>query len=253
MTTTAAASSTPTPIVPAGSLANPTSTDTTTGGANGTDPTGTLTFTQNFNTFLTLLTTQLKNQDPLSPMNTDQFTQQLVMFSEVEQQIKTNSQLGTLISNGSSAEAISALPMVGRSIEYNGNQAILQNGQASFSYTLPTTAAAATVGIEDASGNTIFLQKADPSAGRHTFTWNGQTLGGQQMPDGGTYKVVVQATDANNQPITATTTATGTVTGVSVNHNVATFDVSGIQVPMSQLVTLVSGTASSNPTNTASN
>ena len=56
--------------------------------ASATDPGGALDFTQNFDTFLTLLTTQLKNQDPLSPMDTNQFTQQLVAFSQVEQQIK---------------------------------------------------------------------------------------------------------------------------------------------------------------------
>jgi flagellar basal-body rod modification protein FlgD len=244
MTTPAqATSATPTPIIPASSIA--TSTPSTAGSTNGTDPTGALTFTQNFNTFLTLLTTQLKNQDPLSPMNTDQFTQQLVAFSQVEQQIKTNSQLGTLISNGSSSEAISALPMVGRSIEYNGNQTVLKSSQANFSYTLPTHAAAATIGIEDSGGSTIYLAKADATSGRHTFTWNGKTIGGQQRPDGGTYKVVVRATDANNKPITATTTAIGTVTGVSVDNNVATFDVSGVKVPMSQLVTLVNASTAS--------
>ena len=140
MTTTAPVTNSPPPsLIPAGSIANPTSTDTTsTSGSSSTDASGVPDFTSNFNTFLTLLTTQLKNQDPLSPMDTDQFTNQLVMFSQVEQQIKTNSQLGTLISDGASSEAISALPMVGRTIEYNGNQAILQNGQASFSYTLPS-------------------------------------------------------------------------------------------------------------------
>jgi len=215
--------------------------------ANGSDPTGALNFTQNFDTFLTLLTTQLKNQDPLSPMDTDQFTNQLVLFSEVEQQIKTNSQLSQMVAGQSASEAISALPMVGRVIEYNGNQAILQNGNAGFSYTLPSAAATASVLVKDASGNTVFTENVDPSAGKHSLLWNGQTNAGQQLPDGGTYTLEVNAADAKNNAITATTTAVGTVTGVSVNNNVATFDLSGIQVPMSQLVTVVnSATTASN-------
>jgi flagellar basal-body rod modification protein FlgD len=211
--------------------------------ANGADSTGTLAFTQNFDTFLTLLTTQLKNQDPLSPLDTNQFTQQLVAFSQVEQQIKTNSNLSTLIGNASSSEAISAAPMIGRSIEYSGSQAALTSGSAAFSYTLPTNAATASVAIQDASGNTVFAATADPTAGRHNIVWNGQTNDGQQLPDGGLYTIQVTAADANKAAIAATTTASGAVTGVSVNNNVATFNVSGVQVPMNQLLTILASSS----------
>jgi flagellar basal-body rod modification protein FlgD len=231
--------------VTASPIPAPTATSTA---ANGTDPTGALNFTQNFDTFLTLLTTQLKNQDPLSPMDNNQFTQQLVAFSQVEQQIKTNSELTSMIQGQSASEAIAAEPMVGRTIEYTGNQAALQNGQLAFSYTLPTAAAAATVQVRDASGNTVFSQTVDPSAGKHSLVWNGQTSNGVQLPDGGVYSIRVQAVDAKNNPITATTTATGTVTGVSVVNNAATFNVNGVSVPMSNLLTIVG-----NSTTTASN
>src|SRR6266699_6639243 len=86
----------------------------------------------NLDTFLTLLTTQLKNQDPTSPMDTNQFTQQLVEFSGVEQQINTNENLQALITLQTSSEAIAALPMVGKTIQYNESTAPLSNGQASF-------------------------------------------------------------------------------------------------------------------------
>ncbi|HYM04097.1 MAG TPA: flagellar hook capping FlgD N-terminal domain-containing protein [Stellaceae bacterium] len=226
------------------SAAAPPATSST---ANGTDSTGVLNFTQNFNTFLTLLTTQLKNQDPLNPTDSSQFTNQLVSFSEVEQQIKTNSELSTEITALNSSEAISAVPMIGRTIEYTGNQAALQNGQAAFSYTLPTAAAAANIVIKDANGATVAQLPANTAAGQHSFVWNGQNSAGQQQPNGGLYTMQVLASDANNSPITATTTATGTVTSVSVANNVATFNVSGVSVPMSQLVNVV------NSTSTASN
>jgi flagellar basal-body rod modification protein FlgD len=216
--------------------------------ANGADPSGALNFTKNFDTFLTLLTTQLKNQNPLSPMDTSQFTQQLVAFSQVEQQIKTNSQLSTMIQGQSAGEAISALPMIGRTIEYTGNQAVLQNGKAAFSYTLPTAAAAASVLVKDTGGNTVFSQIVDPSAGKHSIAWNGKTSGGVQMADGSAYTIQVQAVDATNSAIAATSTAIGTVTGVSVVNNAATFDVAGVSVPMTNLLTIVG-----NSTTTASN
>ena len=219
-----------------------TATTPATPSATAGSSTDQLDFTQNFDTFLTLLTTQLKNQDPLSPLDTNQFTQQLVMFSQVEQQIKTNSQLATLNGSAASSEAISATPMIGRTIEYSGNQAALSGGSATFSYTLPSNASSAAISIHDASGNTVFTGTADPSAGRHDVTWNGQANDGTQLPDG-VYTIEVQAVDANNAAITATTTAIGAVTGVSVTNNVATFDVSGVQVPMSQLLTILASSS----------
>ena len=191
----------------------------------------------NLQTFLTLLTTQLKNQDPNSQMDTNQFSQQLVEFSGVEQQINTNNNLKTLIALQSSSEAMSALPMVGKTIQYSESTAPLSNGQASFTYTLPTTAAAANLLVEDANGTVVYQTTAATSAGSHSFLWNGQTITGATAPDGA-YSLAVAAADASGQAISATVTATGTVDGVSVDNNVPTFDVGGIKVPMSDLLTV---------------
>ena len=103
----------------------------TTPNSNATN--GVPNFTSNFNTFLTMLTTQLKNQDPLSPMDTSQFTQQLVSFSEVEQQINTNNNLQQLIQLQTTNQAISAAPLVGDTIQYNQDNAALTSGSAAFS------------------------------------------------------------------------------------------------------------------------
>jgi flagellar basal-body rod modification protein FlgD len=227
MTTTAPVTSSPPPTAPLG-------TSTT---ANGTDPTGALNFTQNFDTFLTLLTTQLKNQDPTSPMDTNQFTQQLVEFSGVEQQINTNKNLQALIALQTSSEAISALPMVGKTIQYSESTAPLSNGQASFTYSLPTDAAAANLLVEDINGNIVYQTKAATSAGSHGFLWNGRNIAGTTSPDGA-YSLAVVAADASGKAIPATVTATGKVDGVSVDNGVPTFDVAGIKVPMSDLLTV---------------
>src|SRR6195256_985265 len=107
-----------------------------------TDPTATdansaqQTLAGNFNTFLTLLTSQLKNQDPLSPMDTTQFTQQLVQFSAVEQQINGNKKLDQLIGLQSTANAYGAVGFVGTQVAADSDQLSLQNKKSKFDYTI---------------------------------------------------------------------------------------------------------------------
>ena len=227
ITPTVAATTTPTPT-------SQTTNSTSTGSTSSSDAS---LLGSNLNTFLTLLTTQLKNQDPTSPMDTNQFTQQLVAFSGVEQQINTNKNLQSLISLQTSSETVAALPMIGKTIQYSESTAPLSNGQASFSYTLPTTAAAANLLVEDANGQIVYATTADTTAGSHSFLWNGQNLAGATSPNGA-YSLSVVAADATGKAISATVTATGQVDGVSVDNNVPTFDVGGIKVPMSDLLTV---------------
>jgi flagellar basal-body rod modification protein FlgD len=227
ITTPVASTTTPTP-------SSQTTNSTSTGSTSSSDAS---LLGSNLNTFLTLLTTQLKNQDPTSPMDTNQFTQQLVEFSAVEQQINTNKNLQSLISLQTSAETINALPMVGKTIQYNESTAPLSNGQASFTYTLPTNATAANLLVEDANGNVVYQTTANTSAGSYNFIWNGQNAAGTTSPDGA-YSLSVVAADATGKAISATVTATGTIDGVSVDKNVPTFDIHGIKVPMSDLLTV---------------
>jgi flagellar basal-body rod modification protein FlgD len=204
-------------------------------------------FTSNFNTFLTMLTTQLKNQDPLSPLDTAQFTQQLVSFSEVEQQINTNKNLQQLIQLQNTNQAIAATPLVGQTIQYNSATAPLANGQAAFAYTLPSPASSVNLLVKDASGNVVFSTAGNTTAGKHDFVWNGQSAIGVQEPSG-QYTLEVVAADAGKNSMTATVNAIGVVDGVSINNNAsngtsttaggATLDVSGVTVPLSELVAI---------------
>lgn len=219
---------------------------TTTTGVNVTPPTtssnsstnGVPDFTSNFNTFLTMLTTQLQNQDPLSPLDSSQFTQQLVSFSEVEQQINTNNNLKQLIQLQTGNEAISATPLVGQSIEFNSPTTTLENGSAGFSYTLPANASSVDLLVEDSSGNVVYSANGNTSAGTHNFAWNGKTAAGVQMPDGGQYTLQVVAADANKNPLQATVNSYGKVDGVNIANNQASLDLSGLSVPLSELVAI---------------
>jgi len=206
---------------------------------------GTASLGQNFQTFLTLLTTQLQNQDPLSPMDTAQFTQQLVSFSEVEQQINTNTNLQNLIAMQNTSQAIAALPLVGETINYSGNSAPLANGQASFSYTLPSDAASATLTVKDSSGAVVFTGPAQTKAGTYSFNWDGTTTAGTTANDGD-YTLSISAVDAGGGTITPTITASGKVDGVSVVNNVATFNVGGVPVPMENFISAQAAQSTSN-------
>jgi flagellar basal-body rod modification protein FlgD len=193
----------------------------------------------NFNTFLQLLTTQLQNQDPLDPMDTDQFTQQLVEFASVEQQLDTNTNLQTLISLQQTSEATSALQLVGSTVTMSGTAATLSNATgspATWSITSPSPATG-NVTITSAAGTTVFTGSVALNAGTQSFTWSGQGNNGQTWPDG-TYTIAVTATGANAQVVNVSTQVQGTVSGVNLSQNPPTLIVNGQNVPVSQVTSI---------------
>jgi flagellar basal-body rod modification protein FlgD len=219
---------------PVGSSTSAAAATTNASGSTTNSATG---LAQNFNTFLTLLTTQLQNQDPLSPMDTNQFTQQLVSFSQVEQQINTNSNLQQLIQLQGAGESIAALPLVGQNIEYNSATAPLSNGQANFVYDLPSASTSTALTVVDSNGRVVYTQPGETDAGSHAFSWNGKTNAGVQLPDGN-YTLKIQAADASGSAITPSIASIGSVQAVGVENGTATFTVNGMSVPMSELVTV---------------
>jgi flagellar basal-body rod modification protein FlgD len=172
----------------------------------------------NFSTFLTLLTSQLQNQDPLSPMDSTQFTQQLVQFSQVEQQIKTNQNLESLAQQYQAASAGAALSYLGRTALLQSDTAALSGGQAKWSYSLPSSAGDVKLEIRDASNRTLFTADGERSAGTHVFTWDGRDANGNVMP-AGNYHLVVTATDANGNAITPTLLTQETIRGVDFTQS----------------------------------
>src|SRR5437762_11638196 len=120
----------------------------------------------NFQTFLTLLTTHLQNQNPLDPLDTNQFTQQLVQFASVEQQLKTNDQLTTLVSLQQTAQSTQALTFVGKTAVVDGSTAALTNGSASWELGVPTNANV-TISIANSTGQTVFTGDYAVNAGNN--------------------------------------------------------------------------------------
>lgn len=176
----------------------------------------------NFNTFINILTTQLKNQDPTNATDPNQFTQELVQFAGVEQQLNTNNDLQTLINlqkNNSGTNA--ALGYMGQYVEAatTTGQMSLQNSTAEIGYTLPATAQNVTVTVKDSSGKTVTTLSGPTVQGLNYLSWNGQDSNGNQLADGA-YTFSIAATDASGATETITDTRVlGKVTGVTSNSD----------------------------------
>jgi flagellar basal-body rod modification protein FlgD len=184
----------------------------------------------NFDQFLQLLTTQLKNQSPLDPLDTNQFTQQLVQFASVEQQIKTNDNLNSLLTANKTANLTNALGFVGAKVTADGTTTALQNGSAAWQINAPKTGSA-TITIKDKSGNEVYSANKVLTAGDQTFTWDGRTTGGTTAPSG-QYTIVVAAKDAAGQVMSIKSEITGTVDNVDVTGDTPVLKIGDISVPM---------------------
>jgi flagellar basal-body rod modification protein FlgD len=191
----------------------------------------------NFSTFLTLLTTQLKNQDPTSPMDSNQFTQQLVMYSQVEQQIDTNDNLKTLITQGTSNAASMTTSYLGKKVSVTNGQASLTNGSATWTYNLKTLAATTQLTVADANGKTVYAGTGGTAAGNNTFTWDGKDTNGNQLPDG-PYKLTVTAADSAGNTVSNTVVSVGTVTQIDMTGTTPQLIVGNMEIGLGDIATV---------------
>lgn len=192
-----------------------------------------------YNNFLLLLTKQLQNQDPLSPLDTNQFTQQLVAFSNVEQAIQTNQRLEQLIALQSNNNAYGAVNFLGRQIAYEDNQIALQKGQAQFAYSVDHVAAKAVLTITDATGRLVASRVADSGIGSHRLAWDGKDDTGTTLPDG-TYRVAVTVFDAKGQSSQASVTGIGKVDGTSLENGEVKLFIGNLTVPLAKVTQVAS-------------
>lgn len=156
--------------------------------------------TNDFDTFLTLLTTQLKNQDPLSPLESQEFTNQIVQFSNLEQQIAQSDKLDDLLSAEKTLQAATAVSYLGKTIEVSLSATQLTDGNADIAYILPPGAEEVTVTIFDGSGNVLQTLDGDTEEGRNKLPWDGKDSFGNVLPND-TYTISVAGLDANGDPL----------------------------------------------------
>lgn len=167
----------------------------------------------NEQTFLKLLTTQLKNQDPLSPTDTTQMTSQITQMTGVEQQLVTNDLLTALVGMNTSGGISDAVNLMGKQVTAETDKSVLKDNTAAWTYNQSRSGTAVKIEVVDQYDKTIrTVLPDDMSGGDHTFTWDGKSDDGVQQPAGGAYTIKVTATDGNGTNIT--TTSKGRLDGV---------------------------------------
>lgn len=194
-----------------------TSSSSTSSASTSTSNDALSSLTSNFNDFLNLLMTQLQNQDPTSPMDTNQFTSELVQFASVEQQINTNSALTQLISLTQSGELMQSSSMVGEKVLLNSSTLPLQNGSATLQYTA-SSAEPVAIAIYDSSGEQVYDTTLTATAGTNSFTWNGLSNSGAQMADG-PYSVAVEGASSDGSTTALPFSVEGTISGVQTSSS----------------------------------
>jgi flagellar basal-body rod modification protein FlgD len=183
------------------------------------------TLAANFTSFLQLLTTQLKNQNPLDPLDTNQFTQQLVQFAQVEQQLKSNDQLAALVSLQKTTQATAALDFVGATVAVDGSTAKLAEGEAAWRLQVPKPVTADVV-IRSSSGQTVYTGTFSMNTGVQEFVWDGKGTNGVQWPDGD-YTISVTAKDANGQSVAVPTEVEATVDSADLTQDPPRLEIAG--------------------------
>jgi len=194
-----------------------------------------------FDMFLKLLVTQMQNQDPLKPMDSTEYTQQLAQYSQVEQTVKQTTALNDILSQLSTQSLTQANALIGREVELDSNVAGLA-GQSAAQWGYQSSRAVATIEmtVKDASGVTMSTQTVDASGTAGRLAWNGTTKSGGTAKDGG-YTLSAVGRDAFGVEVPMTLTSVGKVSTVEAKAGLVTLGVNGLQVPMTRLIRLSDG------------
>ena len=187
-----------------------------------------------FNTFLNLLTTQLRNQDPTKAMDAQQMTQQLVQFASVEQQLAVNQNLERLVTLQQGSQVVAAAPLMGRTVEVESDQLSLQGGQAALRLPVAGTARTARVEVQDAQGRVLRAADVALGAAATTWRWDGRDSQGRAQPDGA-YRFAVTGASAAGAPSPVTASVLARATAVERLDGEVRLKLGGLSVEFGRL------------------
>jgi flagellar basal-body rod modification protein FlgD len=209
------------------------------------------TIADNFDTFLSILTTQLRNQNPLDPLDTNQFTQQLVQFTGVEQQLQTNDFLEALLMNTQEGFRADAVSYIGKQVTASGQTGELKDGGATWAFNAESTVANATVTIKDARGSVVYTETGSLAAGPGNFLWDGIGTDGNRRPDG-VYTIEIRGTNVAGSTVNVSTSSVGIVTAIDFSGDEPMLTVGRNKVALSDVtdVRLVTPPTTTPPTTT---
>ena len=207
-------------------------------GSTGSSNVGTSrqTIADNFDVFLQILTTQLRNQNPLDPLDTNQFTQQLVQFTGVEQQLKTNEFLQAMMTATQNASNSEAVSYVGKMVTASGTKTELVDGQAKWHFAVDEPSNL-NVTVRDMDGNVVYTKAGSVGEGESIFTWDGIGNDGRTKPEG-SYNITIEARNQDGKLIDVATEMTGEVTGVDFTGTEPVLIVGTARVNMSAVMSV---------------
>lgn len=189
--------------------------------------------------FLTLLCTQLQNQNPLDPSDPDEFMSELVSYASLDQQSETNTQLSSLVDSVNSLLSANAVGYMGRTVEVEGDTTTLTDGNASWGYELASNAASVTLTVTDSDGNTVYSANGETSSGSHSFSWDGTTSSGTKLTSGD-YTLTVTAADSSGDAVDVTHSVSGTVTGVDNTSGSTVLTIGNVAYDLSDIRSIAS-------------
>ena len=200
---------------------------------------GTGMLASNFETFLSLLTSQLKNQDPLSPVDSNQFTAQLTQMAGVEQQLLTNELLKSLVAAQGGGDLASASNYIGKDATAAWSATKFKDGKADWSYEVASNADSVTLEVLDGSGNVVWSGDAPAkTTGVHEFSWDGEATTGNDGQEDQVYTLKVVAKDAAGGAIDAQVLTHGRITGVEMYDGETYLTVGNSILPLSSVIAL---------------
>ena len=214
-------------------------------GLSTTTATSVESLSENYELFLSVLTAQLQNQNPLDPTDTDEMTSQLVNYAQVEQQILGNSYLENLVLATNNESASVALALVGMDVTYTADDLAYTSGDTlSWSIDVPDDAASVTAQVCNEDGDVVYSKALSADAGDQTFTWDGTLSSGSSASDGN-YSLQIVATDSDGESLDVTPSTTSTVKQVDWSDGTAQLIMTnGATVSLSNIVSATSPSAS---------
>ncbi|MBV8270877.1 MAG: flagellar hook assembly protein FlgD [Cupriavidus sp.] len=176
------------------------------------------------NQFLTMLVTQMNNQDPLNPMDNSQLTSQLAQISTVSGLQTMNTTMTQLLQQTAASRAMDSASLIGKTVMVPGSAVSVAGGvPGNIGVDIPSTADSVTVQVLDASGNVVRnIDMKGQTAGVKDIAWDGTNDLGNAVPDGDySFKVTATANGKNVSPVALVygkvTSISGDSTGVLVN------------------------------------
>lgn len=209
--------------------------------STSTTKSDTASLSNNYTMFMNLLVTQMKNQDPMNPMDTSTFTSQLVQYSSVEQQIKMNTNLGDLKALMTTQNAANMVGYVGKTVTADTSASSFDGSNSTtWSFTSSAASPSAKITVTDSTGATVYSTTQTLSKGNNAFTWDGtKTAGG--TASAGTYKISISGTDSSGSAIKTDTSVSGTVTDVDFSGATPMLTVGGRKISVYDVTTISSG------------